>query len=157
MPPQQASSRPALPAAVSTLVAELVQGPTVDATVIGTHRFAVYLSVRGSVLPVVTSDAVALPTAVRLAVPSGSVPRGTGATAQPWGAAAGDVVAVGAGRLALPGLDVVAVRTWRPARVRRASPSPRVECGSGCQGDHFRTYAQAATALRGSGTGDESN
>jgi hypothetical protein len=141
---------------VSTLVAELVQGPPVDATVIGAHRFAVYLSLRGSVIPVVTSDAVPLPTAVRLAVPSGSVPGGAGAAARPWGAVAGDVVAVGGGRVALPGLDVVAARTWRPSRVRRDSLSHRVECGSGCQGDHFRTRAQAAPALMGRGTGDES-
>ena len=41
-----------------------------------------------------------------------------------WGVVAGDEVLVGAGRVTLPALDVVAVRTWRPARVRPAA-APR--------------------------------
>ena len=141
MLPDRPSSRPALPAAVSTLVAAVVQGEPVDATVVAAHRYALYLSVQGSVLPVVTSDAVALPTAVRLAVASGALSRGAipGADrARPWGVAAGDVVRVGAGRITLPGIDVVAARTWRPARVRPAD-RPRVGCSDGRQGSHFST------------------
>src|SRR5690349_17078503 len=109
-----ASDRPpsrSVPAAVSTLSAAVVGGPAVPARVVGVHRFALYLDVGGRVLPVLTSDAVPLPTALRLAEPSGSLS---------WGVAAGDEVLVGAGRVALPVLDVVAVRTWRPARVRPA-------------------------------------
>ncbi|MFL6177933.1 MAG: DUF2877 domain-containing protein [Ornithinibacter sp.] len=121
MPSHRPASRPALPAAVSTLVAALVHGEPVDATVVAAHRYALYLSVRGEVVPVVTADAVALPTAVRLAVESGSVP---------WGVTAGDVVRVGGGRLTFPALDVVAARTWRPARVRR------VAAGAGRAGGH---------------------
>ena len=140
MPRNPASSRRALPAAVSTLVAELVHGPPVDATVIGVHRYAVYLAVGGSVLPVVTADAVPLPTAVRLAVPSGSVA---------WGVGVGRPVRVGGGRVELVGLDVVAARTWRPARVRRQVPAPltpRGECASGCHDHRFRTHGELGAA-----------
>ena len=129
-----ASSPPVLPAAVSTLVAEVVHGPPVDATVLGAHRYAVYLAVGGSVLPVVTADAVPLPTAVRLAVASGAVS---------WGASTGDVVRVGAGRVSLPGLDVVAARTWRPARVRPAA-GPRVGCSNGSPGSHLSTQLETS-------------
>ena len=127
MPRNPASSRPALPAAVSTLVAEVVHGPPVDATVVGAHRYAVYLAVGGAVLPVVTSDAVPLPTACASPCPRA---RWRGAstrarTVEALGVASGDVVRVGAGRVALPGLDVVAARTWRPARVRPGSLTSR--------------------------------
>ena len=112
MPADRPASRPALPAAVTTLVTALVHGEPAAATVVGAHRCALYLSVRGQVLPVVTSDAVALPTAVRLVVASGSVS---------WGVVAGDAVRVGGGRVQLPALDVVAARTLvprpRPAHV----------------------------------------
>ncbi len=101
---------------------------------------------RGRVLPLVTSDAVALPTAVRLAVASGSVP---------WGVGPGDQVRVGAGRVVLPAIDLVAARTWRPARVRRALPlllplplPSGGECGSGGPGDHLRTHGEVDGLLR---------
>jgi Protein of unknown function (DUF2877) len=139
MPPDRPASRYALPAAVSTLVAALVLGEPAGATVVGAHRYALYLSVGGRVLPVVTSDALALPTAVRLAVPSGAVP---------WGVAAGDQVLVGGGLVALPALDVAAARTWRPARVRPVA-APRVGCSDGRRGSHL------STQLEGSGAGDE--
>ena len=116
----------------------LVHGEPLEATVVAAHRYALYLSVHGQVLPVVTSDAVALPTAVRLAVASGSVP---------WGVAAGDVVRVGGGRVELLGSDVVAARTWRPARVRRALPTSRGECGSGRQSNRGRTHGELDSAL----------
>lgn len=115
MPSDRPRSRPALPAAVSTLVTATVHGAPVGATVVGVHRYALYLAVGGSVLPVVTCDAVPLPTAVRLAAPSGAVS---------WGVDTGQVVTVGGGRVVLPGLDVVAARTWRPARVRSAPLTP---------------------------------
>ncbi len=140
MPPDRSASRPALPAAVSTLATGLVHGEPVDATVIAAHGYALYLSVRGQVLPVVTSDAVALPTAVRLAVASGSAP---------WGIAAGDVVRVGGGRVELPALDVVAARTWRPARVRRVAAG--TGCSSGRQGSHHSTRLEASGAVADSG------
>src|SRR6478752_5147898 len=133
-----ASDRPpsrSVPAAVSTLSADMVGGPAVPARVVGVHRFALYLDVGGCVLPVLTSDAVPLPTALRLAEPSGSVP---------WGVVAGDEVLVGEGRVALPGLDVVAARTWRPARVRPAAAA--VGCPGGRRGSHLSTQLE----LRGS-------
>jgi hypothetical protein len=136
MPPDRPASRPELPAAVSTLVAGLVQGEPVDATVLAAHRFALYLSVRGRVLPVVSSDAVALPTAVRLAVASGSVP---------WGVAAGDVVRVGGGRVELPAVHVVAARTWRPSRVRRVAAG--AGCSDGRHGSHLSTHLELSCAV----------
>ena len=136
-----ASDRPpsrTVPAAVSTLSAALVRGPAVPAEVIGVHPFALYLDVAGRVLPVLTSDAVPLPTALRLAEPSGTVS---------WGVVAGEAVLVGAGRVSLPGVDVVATRTWRPARVRGAAVT--VGCSGGRPSSHL------STRLEPSGTGDE--
>jgi hypothetical protein len=117
-----------LPAATSTLVAGLVAATPVRSTVLALHRVALYLDVGGRVLPVVSADAVALPTAVRLAVPSRAVA---------WGVAAGDGVAVGGGRVALPAFDVVTARSWRPARVRRVEP--RVGCSGGRLDSHLGT------------------
>ena len=143
MPSDRPASRPALPAAASTLVAGLVHGEQVGARVLGAHRYALYLSVCGQVLPVVTSDAVALPTAVRLALPSGALP---------WGRAlvAGDQALVGAGRVVLPEVDIVAARTWRPARVRPVDPPP-VGCSAGRQGSHLSTHLELSGPDRDSG------
>jgi hypothetical protein len=127
------ASRVAVPAAVSTLTAALLEAAPVSSTVLGVHRPALYLDVAGRVLPVLTSDAVPLATALRLAVPSGPLVRG----GVDWGVAAGDVVTVGGGRIVLPACDIVGVRTWRPARVQQIS---RLECGSGGSGSHFRTH-----------------
>ena len=143
--------RTELPAAASALTAGLIGGPRVVATVLGVHGPALYLGVAGRVLPVVTPDAVPLPTALRLAVrggevpgaglPTGGVARGvTGSSARvPWGVAVGDSVGVGLGRVELPGLDLVATRTWRPARVRPVPADLRDECGSGRPGSHLGT------------------
>lgn len=59
-------------------------------------------------LPVLTADAWALPTAVRLAVASGDLDLGL---------AIGDEVVLDADGLHLPRVTVRPVRTWRPARV----------------------------------------
>jgi uncharacterized protein DUF2877 len=126
--PPASAPRVTLPAAVSTLTAAVVEDAPVSATVLGVHAPALYLDVGGRVVPVLTSDAVPLATALRLTVPSGRVD---------WGVAAGDVVTVGGGRTVLPGCDIVGVRTWRPARVQQIS---RLECGSGGSGSHFRTH-----------------
>ena len=134
--------RGVLPAATSTLVAGLVAASPVRSTVLAVHRFALYLDVGGRVLPVVTVDAVPLPTAVRLALPSRAVA---------WGVAAGDEVRVGGGRVALPALDVVAVRSWRPARVRRAAPG--VGCSAGRQGSHLGTQRDELARVLASAPG----
>lgn len=167
------ASRRVLPAAVSVLSAPVVGGEAVAAAVLGVHGPALYLDVAGRVLPVVTADAVPLPTALRLAVSAGEVD---------WGVRAGDVVTVGAGRVVLPGVDLVVSRTWRPARVRPAPAVPRrapalprrdsgwlvagirslssgLECGRGRQGDRLRSHgeadavADAVAALVGRGPG----
>lgn len=62
-------------------------------------------------LPLVTADALALPTAWRL--PDSS-------TRMRWGVAAGDVIESLDHCILLPAGPVRAVRTWRPARVRRS-------------------------------------
>ncbi|WP_377644220.1 DUF2877 domain-containing protein [Oryzobacter terrae] len=118
------SPRSALPAAASALTVAVVRGPVREAVVLGEHRLGLYLDVDGSVLPVVPSDAVALPTALRLGARSSALADGP----LPWGVAAGDRILVGGGRVELPVGDVVAVRTWRPARVRR------VAAGASCPG-----------------------
>ncbi len=133
------SPRPALPAAASALSAAVVRGPVRDAVVLGAHRLGLYLEVDGSVLPVVPSDAVALPTALRLGARSTSLVD----PALPWGVAAGDRVRVGGGRVVLPVGDVVAVRTWRPARVRR------VPAGASCPGDRGGVEALLLAATAG--------
>jgi hypothetical protein len=129
-----------LPAAASALTADLLGGRVVAATVLGVHGPALYLDVAGRVLPVVTSDAVPLPTALRLASRAGAVPGGAGASGRaPWGVAVGDLVPVGDGLVALPGADLVVTRTWRPARVRPVLFAPRDGCGSGRSGSHLGT------------------
>src|SRR3954447_8769531 len=105
--PSSPLPRRATPGAVSVLSAAVVQGAPCPATVLAVHGPALYLEAMGRVLPVVTTDAVPLPTAVRLTLAAGCVD---------WGVAAGDVVSVGEGRVRLPATDVVAARTWRPAR-----------------------------------------
>lgn len=133
------SPRSVLPAAASALSAAVVRGPVRDAVVLGAHRLGLYLEVDGSVLPVVPSDAVALPTALRLGARSTSLPD----SPLPWGVGAGDRVRVGGGRVELPVGDVVAVRTWRPARVRR------VASGATCPGDRAGVEALLLGATAG--------
>src|SRR5699024_4710115 len=61
-----------LRAAVSSLAVPTVSGPVRRATVVASTRHGAYLLLDGGteVLPLLTSDALALPTAVRLAVRS---------------------------------------------------------------------------------------
>ena len=103
-----------VPAAVSPLTRDIVMGPACAARVLAVFPTAVYLGVDGgrsrmaAVLPVVTSDALLLPTSLRLAASSGEVA---------WPVCAGDAVVVGAGRVVGAGLELRAVREWRPSRV----------------------------------------
>ena len=142
-----------VPGAVSALSADLVRGPLVRATVLGSHAPGLYLDVAGAVVPVVTADAVPLATAVRLAVASADAP---------WrGLAAGDAVLVGEGLIRLPGCDIVAARTWRPARVRPVTHDPHSLHSSHMHSSHVHssdrpTRAQAergVAALIGRGPG----
>lgn len=101
-------------AAVSALSAALVLGPTRTATVVGSTRAGCYLLFAGTgrdrpeVLPVLVPEALALPTAVRLAHPC----------AELAALAVRDRVQVGQGRIEAAGLSITIVRTFRPTRVR---------------------------------------
>ena len=128
------ASRVVLPGAVAVLTSAMLEGAPLPAVVLGVHDPALYLDVAGRVLPVITSDAVPLAPALRLAVPTGRVR---------WEVSAGDVVTVGGGRIVLPGFEVAVARTWRPARVRRVRGAA-VRCslqtwgGSGWLADGIR-------------------
>ncbi len=98
-----------LPGAVSPLTCRLVAGRPRRAVVRGAHRYGAYLEVAGTVLPVLARDAVALPTALRLAVTSDELG---------WAVRAGDRAEVGGGSVRVPGATIRGVRTWRPSRVR---------------------------------------
>lgn len=100
-----------LRAAVSSLAVPTVSGPVRRATVVASTRHGAYLLLDGGteVLPLLTSDALALPTAVRLAVRS---------TGRSLGLDVGEIVHVGRCRIVAAGFEVVTVRTVRPARVR---------------------------------------
>ncbi len=120
----------------------------VRARVLAVHAYGVYLEVAGSVLPVLTSDAVALPTSVRVAGRAGEVR---------WGVSAGDLVDVGAGRVRLPGLEVVACRAWRASRVHRlTAPEAALTSASRVSGaNHMQEHVARApaSASRGSCSG----
>lgn len=135
--PSPSPSRSALPAAASALSARVVREAPREAVVVGSERLGLYLSVDGTVLPVVPSDAVALPTALRLGARSSALP----AADTPWGLEAGDRVLVGGGRVVLPAFDVVVVRAWRPSRVRRVAP------GAACTGDRAAVHALLDAAV----------
>jgi hypothetical protein len=99
------------PAAVSPLTADVLQAEPSRARVLAAFPTALYLHLperHEAVLPVLASDALRLPTGLRLGQPSAAVR---------WGVEPGDEVLVGAGHVHLPGTEVVAVRAWRPARV----------------------------------------
>lgn len=100
-----------LRATVSSLAVPTVSGPVRWATVVASTRRGAYLLLDGGteVLPLLTSEALALPTAVRLAVPSALVSLGL---------EVGQEVEVGGSRIVAGALEVVVVRTVLPARVR---------------------------------------
>ncbi|MGL5818160.1 MAG: DUF2877 domain-containing protein [Phycicoccus sp.] len=117
-----------VPGAVSALSAHLLAGPVRPARVLGSGPHGWYLDVAGTVLPVLTADAVALPTAVRLARPvdaSAFPPDGGGRVGPLDGLGRVDnpaSVVVGGGQVRLGRLTVRAARVWQPARVRRRHP-----------------------------------
>ncbi len=118
--PAPACGPPVLPGALSPLTADLVRGPRRTAVVLAASRAGVYLGVGDRVLPVLTSDAFALPGAVRLGQASGEVR---------LGARPGDIAVVGAGSIRLPAVVVRGVRTWRPARVPATCAAKRGDLG----------------------------
>ena len=107
---------PTIPAAASPLTLGLVTGAPRPAVVLAAFPTALYLGLpeHSSVLPVVTHDALVLPTAVRLPDPG---PRDRGVTA-------GDVVTIGGHEVALPEHGIRVVRSWRPRRVTSGAARP---------------------------------
>lgn len=104
------------PAAVSPLTAAALQAEPRRARVLAALPTALYLRLperHEAVLPVLASDALLLPTGLRLGQPAAAVH---------WGVEQGDEVVVGAGSVHLPGASVVAVRAWRPARASAPEP-----------------------------------
>lgn len=102
-------------AAYSPLTARLVHGSVETGIVLAVYPKGLYLGLPGaaSVLPVVSADAIALPTAMRIGLRSDEIT---------WPVEAGATALVGDGAVELPGLRIAAVRQWRPAQVRRADP-----------------------------------
>jgi hypothetical protein len=129
-----------LPAAASVLAPAELSGPPRPARVLAAFPTALYLGLgrHDAVLPVLASDALLLPTGLRLAAPGTQVR---------WGVAVGDTVEVGGGRVRLPGLEVRAVRHCRPARVPSIpGPTPlRVPAVLDAVGD--RTLIRQATEV----------
>lgn len=109
-----AGSTTTWPAAVSERSAALVHGSPREATVLAAFPTALYLQVGGhaDVLPVVTRQGLRLPMALAVATDLPTVG---------WGAQPGDQVVVGDGAVALPGVTIRAVRTWRPHPAPRAT------------------------------------
>lgn len=100
-----------LRAACSPLSADLPARST-RWRVLAAFPTALYLQARaGRVLPVVTADALLLPSAWRLPETSAQVS---------WGVSPGGSVVVDRAGIALPAGLLVAVRQWRPPRVRTA-------------------------------------
>ncbi|HKX65916.1 MAG TPA: hypothetical protein VJN29_01730, partial [Intrasporangium sp.] len=111
-----AAARTQWPAAVSSLVHEAVTGPRRQARVLGTFPTCVYLDLgeHDAVLALLARDALVQPIGLRLAASS---------TELRWGVVPGETVAVGDGRVHLPGADIVAARVHHPARVT-SPPNP---------------------------------
>ncbi len=149
----QASPREILGAS-SPLTGTVVAGPSRQAVVLASFPTAVYLAVGAhhEVLPILASDALMLPTAVRLSAAGRDLD---------WGVEPGDTVTVGRSEIRLPSLHVRVVREWRPARVRAvpnvaetALLSELAEMAS----SHVRTpelMDQAAAVCRAARCGDD--
>lgn len=136
--------REAWPAAVSALVADVVSGDERTATVLAAFPTALYLHTGGhtDVVPVLTTDALRLPTGLCLTRRSNEVD---------WGVRPGDRVLVGGGRIALPDAVVSTARVWRPARVRAVQSPARPPAAdrlpaAGVLGDRCAGLVAAALA-----------
>lgn len=108
-----------VPGAASVTGRGLLTGPSRAARVLGVHATCVYLGVGTDVLAVETSDAVGLPCAVRLGVPSGSNPFDRVRRGAPS--------SVGRHGVTIGALTVQVTRWWAPRRPRSAV-SPAGAC-----------------------------
>ncbi|MGA8047118.1 MAG: DUF2877 domain-containing protein [Dermatophilaceae bacterium] len=135
--------------AVSSLSEALVHGPRREASVAARTRLGVYLLLDGGteVLPVLTRDALLLPTALRVPLDSATLR---------WPLEPGQTVAVGAGAVVAPSLRVEAVRTVRPARVRRAQGRDPLGCAPHTS-DSVADLLQLARLGRGPGLTPEAD
>ena len=135
--PLRVRRRPGPPPARRCWSAEVAGEPR-RARVLAAFPTALYLHLgrHDLVLPVLTGDALLLPTGLRLALPSAVVE---------WGVQAGHDVLVGDGRVRLPGRDVVSVRPWRPARVTRASSARSTSIAGAA---HILGQADSSAVLR---------
>lgn len=127
-----------LPAAMSTVLRPVLDGPVRPARVLGVFPSAVYLAAGddGALVAVLTNDALRLPCAAVLAAPSRAYD--LRAVAEPGGSAR-----VGAGRVELTGLTVHAGRWWVPPSPRPWPAAPTLPAGT----DHDTPLARAlATA-----------
>jgi len=150
---RQASPRE-VPGAGSPLTQTVVTGPWRQALVLARFPSALYLSTGAhhEVLPVVASDALMLPTAVRLSAAARELE---------WGVQPGDTVTVGRSEIRLPALRIRVVREWRPARVRAvphlAEPGLLSELAD-MLSTHMRTpelVDQATVLCRAARSGDD--
>ena len=133
-----------LPAAVSPLVAGALAAAPRRRRVLAAFPVCLYVSLgeHDRVLAVLAADALELPTGLRLTARSSDLD---------WGVHAGHDVVVGGGRVRLPGLEVVAARLSRPARVRPSahrSGGQRDLPAAGVLGDLTHDLAAAALAGR---------
>lgn len=107
-----------IPAAAPPLTRQLA-GPLRPAVVLAAFPSALYLALSDEaaahtdVVPVVTNDALVLPTALRVAERSPHA----------WGVIPGDVVMLGGDEIVLPTHGIRVVRSWRPRRVATAAPN----------------------------------
>lgn len=115
-----AHARLELAAAVSPLSRPHLDGAVRSGRVLAAFPTALYLALdaHDHVVPVLTRDALLLPTGLRLACTSRDVR---------WGVEPGDDVPVGGGQVVLPAMTVVGVRALRPSRVGLPDGPSRVE------------------------------
>jgi Protein of unknown function (DUF2877) len=138
----------------SPLARTVVTGPWQRGLVLARFPTALYLAVGAhqQVLPVLASDALMLPTAVRLSAVGSKLS---------WGVEPGDTVAIGRSEIRLPGWRIRLVREWRPARVRalqNVAEPERLSALADMLSCHVRTPGlmdQATAVCRAARSGDD--
>jgi hypothetical protein len=145
---------PEVPGAASPLTRVVLTGPSRQGLVLASLPTSLYLSVgmHHEVVPVVASDALMLPTAIRLSAPGRDLV---------WGVEPGDTVTVGRSEIRLPGWRIRLVREWRPAQVgavpRLAEPRLLSELADAfsCHASSPELVEAASTVCRAARCGDD--